>query len=68
MGVGGRYGEESKLQAVPRACAELYPFLLVNIGSGVSILEVRDLFDFSRVSGSALGGSTYWGLCKVRGD
>ena len=53
---------------MPRECAELYPFLLVNIGSGVSILEVNDLFDFKRVSGSALGGSTYWGLCKVSSE
>lgn len=60
-----RFGEEDKMKIVPRECSVLYPFLLVNIGSGVSILEVKDMFDFSRVSGSALGGSTYWGLCKL---
>lgn len=41
----------------------LYPFLLVNIGSGVSILSVRGPDDYSRVYGSSLGGGTFLGLC-----
>ncbi len=53
------------MQLVPRDCKPLYPFLVVNIGSGVSILEVRGLFDFERVTGSAVGGATYWGLCRL---
>jgi type II pantothenate kinase len=53
------------MRRVTRKQDEIYPFLLVNIGSGVSILEVRTCFDFDRVTGSALGGATYWGLCKV---
>lgn len=63
-----RFGDESRMKRVPRNLDELYPFLLVNIGSGVSIIEVKDYYDFERVSGSALGGATYWGLCKVRCD
>ena len=54
------------MRTVPRSADELYPYLLVNVGSGVSYLEVRGCFEFERVSGSALGGATYWGLCKVR--
>ena len=34
----------------------LFPFILVNIGSGVSIVRVEGTDRFERVSGSALGG------------
>lgn len=44
---------------------ELYPFLLVNIGSGVSILKVSGENTYERVSGTSLGGGTFWGLCKA---
>ncbi|XP_005092695.1 pantothenate kinase 3 isoform X2 [Aplysia californica] len=40
-----------------------YPYLVVNIGSGVSILAVRSKTDYSRVSGTSLGGGTFLGLC-----
>ncbi len=43
----------------------LYPFLLVNIGSGVSILKVSAPRVYERVSGTSLGGGTFWGLCKA---
>lgn len=33
-----------------------YPFLIVNIGSGVSIVKVSSPSTFERVSGTALGG------------
>ncbi|XP_046438504.1 pantothenate kinase 3-like [Daphnia pulex] len=40
-----------------------YPFLLVNIGSGVSILAVYGPNNFKRVTGTSLGGGTFLGLC-----
>ncbi|KAJ0169831.1 hypothetical protein K1T71_014437 [Dendrolimus kikuchii] len=40
-----------------------YPFLLVNIGSGVSLLVVNSPENFYRVSGTSLGGGTFLGLC-----
>lgn len=40
-----------------------YPYLVVNIGSGVSILAVRSPDDYKRVSGTSLGGGTFLGLC-----
>ncbi|CDS06976.1 hypothetical protein LRAMOSA09499 [Lichtheimia ramosa] len=43
----------------------IYPYLLVNIGSGVSILKVTGPDDFSRVSGTSLGGGTLWGLLSL---
>lgn len=70
----------------------IYPYLVVNIGSGVSILKVGSPLSvvilmptclyppththtshhqvegpgrYERVSGSSLGGGTYWGLCRL---
>lgn len=50
----------------PRAgLTPLFPFLLVNIGSGVSMLKVDGPDAFERVSGTNLGGGTFWGLCRL---
>uniref|UniRef100_A0A1I8HC11 4'-phosphopantetheine phosphatase n=1 Tax=Macrostomum lignano TaxID=282301 RepID=A0A1I8HC11_9PLAT len=38
------------------------PFLLVNIGSGVSMLKVENETTFTRIGGTSLGGGTFWGL------
>ncbi|ETO21038.1 hypothetical protein RFI_16165 [Reticulomyxa filosa] len=43
----------------------IFPYLLVNIGSGVSILRVDSPTAFERVSGTCVGGGTYWGLCRL---
>ena len=40
-----------------------YPYLVCNIGSGVSIVVVRSHNDFKRVSGSSIGGGFFQGLC-----
>jgi len=40
-----------------------YPFLLVNIGSGVSILSMKGPGEYQRVLGTSLGGGTFLGLC-----
>ncbi|KAI5606792.1 pantothenate kinase 2, mitochondrial, partial [Silurus asotus] len=40
-----------------------YPLLLVNIGSGVSILAVYSKDSYKRVTGTSLGGGTFLGLC-----
>eukprot|EP01083_Nonionella_stella_P004485 12988_1 len=45
--------------------SDCFPYLLVNIGSGVSILRIDDENSFERVSGTCIGGGTYWGLCKL---
>ena len=42
-----------------------YPFLLVNIGSGVSILKISSETEYERVSGTSLGGGTFWGLSRL---
>eukprot|EP00002_Diphylleia_rotans_P018058 TRINITY_DN3497_c1_g1_i2.p1 TRINITY_DN3497_c1_g1~~TRINITY_DN3497_c1_g1_i2.p1 ORF type:complete len:547 (-),score=108.07 TRINITY_DN3497_c1_g1_i2:40-1653(-) len=47
---------------------DFYPYLLVNIGSGVSILKVEGDNQYTRVDGTSLGGGTFWGLCRLFTD
>ncbi|KAG9133636.1 hypothetical protein Leryth_024106 [Lithospermum erythrorhizon] len=44
---------------------DLFPYLLVNIGSGVSMIKVDGDGQFERVSGTNVGGGTYWGLGRL---
>merc|ERR1719457_150295 len=44
---------------------DMYPYLLVTIGSGVSILKVESEDSFQRIGGTATGGGTFWGLGKL---
>ncbi|XP_043703869.1 pantothenate kinase 2-like isoform X3 [Telopea speciosissima] len=44
---------------------DLFPYLLVNIGSGVSMIKVDGEGKFQRVSGTNVGGGTYWGLGRL---
>ncbi|KAG8505477.1 Pantothenate kinase 4 [Galemys pyrenaicus] len=41
---------------------DIFPYLLVNIGSGVSIVKVETEDRFEWVGGSSIGGGTFWGL------
>jgi len=45
--------------------AAVYPYLLVNIGSGVSMIKVNGPSDFQRIGGTSLGGGTLWGLLSL---
>jgi type II pantothenate kinase len=45
-----------------------YPYILVNIGSGVSILKVSQPGSYERISGTSLGGGTLWGLLSLLTD
>jgi type II pantothenate kinase len=40
-----------------------YPYVVCNIGSGVSVVVVRGHNDFQRVTGSSIGGGFFQGLC-----
>ncbi len=44
---------------------DVYPYLLVNIGSGVSFLKVSGPREYQRVGGTSLGGGTLWGLLSL---
>ncbi|KAK5106566.1 hypothetical protein LTS08_000686 [Lithohypha guttulata] len=45
--------------------ADIYPYLLVNIGSGVSMIKVSGPRQFQRVGGTSLGGGTFWGILSL---
>ncbi|XP_028599978.2 pantothenate kinase 2, mitochondrial isoform X2 [Podarcis muralis] len=55
--------DPEKCQKLPFNLENPYPLLLVNIGSGVSILAVYSKDDYKRVTGTSLGGGTFFGLC-----
>ena len=44
---------------------DIYPYLLVNIGSGVSMVKVSGPRRYERVGGTSLGGGTLWGLLSL---
>ena len=48
-----------------QSLSSFYPYILCNVGTGVSILKVTGPQSYERVSGSGLGGDTYWGLCRL---
>lgn len=45
--------------------SDVYPYLLVNIGSGVSMIKVSGPSQFQRIGGTSLGGGTLWGLLSL---
>jgi len=47
------------------ARADVYPYLLVNIGSGVSMIKVSGPKQYLRIGGTSLGGGTLWGLLSL---
>jgi type II pantothenate kinase len=42
-----------------------YPYVVCNIGSGVSVLVVHGHNKFQRVSGSSIGGGFFQGMCSL---
>ncbi|GAP90201.1 putative pantothenate kinase [Rosellinia necatrix] len=58
------YSETEPMQFVQPE-AHIYPYMLVNIGSGVSILKVSGPRKYERVGGTSLGGGTLWGLLSL---
>ena len=44
---------------------DIYPYLLVNIGSGVSMIKVSGPRNYQRIGGTSLGGGTLWGLLSL---
>ncbi|XP_063235013.1 4'-phosphopantetheine phosphatase isoform X2 [Bacillus rossius redtenbacheri] len=55
-----RHGEPEYL--FQSADPNIFPYLLVNIGSGVSIMKVESEDSYERIGGTATGGGTFWGL------
>ena len=61
------YSEDSPMEFVPCPTqpASIYPYLLVNIGSGVSMIKVSGPRQYERIGGTSLGGGTLWGLLSL---
>ncbi|CAG2112540.1 unnamed protein product [Medioppia subpectinata] len=57
--------DDDKCTKTPYDFSHPYPFLVVNIGSGVGILAVYSPEKYKRVSGSSIGGGTFLGLCAL---
>jgi pantothenate kinase len=62
------FSEDGSMEFVTSDRDNVFPYMLVNIGSGVSILKVTDERSFERISGSSLGGGTLWGLLFLLTD
>lgn len=45
--------------------SDMLPYLLVNIGSGVSMIKVDGDGKLQRISGTNVGGGTFWGLGRL---
>ena len=58
------YSETDPIQ-FEKLRTEIYPYLLVNIGSGVSMVKVSGPRQFERIGGTSLGGGTLWGLLSL---
>ncbi|XP_002991207.2 pantothenate kinase 2 [Selaginella moellendorffii] len=56
---------EGNKQFVQIDQSDMFPYLLVNIGSGVSMIKVDADGQFQRVSGTNVGGGTFWGLGRL---
>lgn len=50
---------------LPNPPVDIYPYLLVNIGSGVSMIKVSGPRQYERIGGTSLGGGTLWGLLSL---
>ncbi|PVI06102.1 fumble-domain-containing protein [Periconia macrospinosa] len=61
------YSEEDPMDFVPLPAQppSIYPYLLVNIGSGVSMIKVSGPRQYERIGGTSLGGGTLWGLLSL---
>jgi pantothenate kinase len=57
-----------KVQRDAISYSSAYPYMLVTIGTGVSVLRVDGPRQHERVSGSTIGGGTYWGLMRLLTD
>lgn len=58
------YSETEPMQFA-EARPDVYPYLLVNIGSGVSMIKVSGPKQYQRVGGTHLGGGTFWGIMSL---
>mmetsp|Transcript_30483 Transcript_30483/g.50495 ORF Transcript_30483/g.50495 Transcript_30483/m.50495 type:complete len:429 (-) Transcript_30483:295-1581(-) len=58
-------GPDGHHMTAPMRADTIFPFLCVNVGSGVSILRVDGPSSFTRVGGTSCGGATFLGLAQA---
>ncbi|KAI3971389.1 hypothetical protein MKW92_043751 [Papaver armeniacum] len=56
---------EGKKESVATDKNDLFPYLCVNIGSGVVILKIEGDGNYETVDGTCIGGITCWGLGRL---
>uniref|UniRef100_A0A0G4HPI6 Pantothenate kinase n=1 Tax=Chromera velia CCMP2878 TaxID=1169474 RepID=A0A0G4HPI6_9ALVE len=64
-GVAYKYDPNKEQKVNVELSRDIYPFLVVNVGSGVSVLRVNGPKDFVRVTGTCIGGGTVLGLSHI---
>ena len=67
-GKGDEWWWSRKVQRDAVSYSSTYPYILVTIGTGVSILRVDGPRKHERISGSTIGGGTYLGLIRLLTD
>lgn len=67
-GSGDEWWWSRKVRRDAISYSSTYPYLVVMIGTGVSILRVDGPRKYERISGSTIGGGTYWGLMRLLTD
>lgn len=67
-GQGDEWWWSRKVQRDTISYSSTYPYLVVTIGTGVSVLRVDGPRIYERVSGSTIGGGTYLGLIRLLTD
>jgi pantothenate kinase len=67
-GSGDEWWWSRKVRRDAISYSSTYPYLVVSIGTGVSILRVDGPRKYERISGSTIGGGTYWGLIRLLTD
>ncbi|KRX04741.1 hypothetical protein PPERSA_11797 [Pseudocohnilembus persalinus] len=60
-----RFNQEKKQIEYIEQSNWMFPLILVQIGSGVSILKVKNKDEFERVSGTSLGGNVFLGIAHL---
>lgn len=60
--------QSMRLVKIPYNFTNPYPYLLVTIGSGISVILVRSQTTYTRLTGSNIGGGTFLGLCSLLCD
>ena len=68
MDTSDQWWLSKKVQRDSVSYSSAFPYLLISIGTGVSILRVDGPRKHERVSGSTIGGGTYWGLMRLLTD